>query len=197
MNYNIFGGIFIQVRSSKEALKLLKASGQYLNNAQAALTPDGQQLSSGQQDGQQDRQPHGGGLQDGQQDRQPHGGGLQDGQQDGQPCGGGRPDKETQADNTPADKTQADNTQADGTLPPRRFAYISDTAVQNNVADLVERSLVIAAHGTASQLMTCIREEEMKGNLTTQNLSSRTLYYELKKHFHLNYKYRNFAKARH
>ena len=188
MNYNIFGGIFIQVRSSKEALKLLKASGQYLNNAQAALTPDGQQLSSGQQDGQQDRQPHCGGLQDGQQDRQPH--------------GGGRPDKETQADKTQADQTQADNTPADntpadGTLPPRRFAYISDTAVQNNVADLVERSLVIAAHGTASQLMTCIREEEMKGNLTTQNLSSRTLYYELKKHFHLNYKYRNFAKARH
>ena len=193
MNYNIFGGIFIQVRSSKEALKLLKASGQYLNNAQAALTPDGQQLSSVQQDGQQDRQPHGGGLQDGQQLSS----GLQDGQQDGQPCGGGRPDNETQADNTPADKTQADKTPADGTLPPRRFAYISDTAVQNNVADLVERSLVIAAHGTASQLMTCIREEEMKGNLTTQNLSSRTLYYELKKHFHLNYKYRNFAKARH
>ena len=165
MNYNIFGGIFIQVRSSKEALRLLKASDQYLNNGQTTLSPDGQPCGSVQQDGQ--------------------------------PCGSGRPDREKQAEGTQAEGKQAEGTQADVTLPPRRFAYISAKAVQNNVADLVERSLVIAAQGTASQLMTCIREEEMKGNLTTQNLSSRTLYYELKKHFDLNYKYRNFAKARH
>lgn len=95
---------------------------------------------------------------------------------------------------------QADCDKGEGTVkaaePPERFIYISETAVKNNVADIVERSLATAAKGTAAQLMNCIREEEIKGNLTTQNLTSKVLYYELKKHFHIRYKYRNFADAR-
>ena len=96
---------------------------------------------------------------------------------------------------------QADCDKGEGTgkaaEPPERFIYISETAVKNNVADIVERSLATAAKGTASELKNCIQQEENRGNLTTQNISSRRLYRELKKHFHITYKYRNFVNARH
>ena len=77
------------------------------------------------------------------------------------------------------------------------FKYISDDAVGRGMAGFVENELSQAAKGSAAELVECILREERLGNLVTQSLSSKRLFNELKKHFNLPYKYRNFVKKRH